>query len=66
MAFNIRTLVAFVSSVMTLNSGDVILTGTPPGVGLLSEGDRVEITIEGIGTLVNIVANEREVQFNGI
>ena len=66
MSFNIRTLIAFVSSVMTLNPGDVILTGTPPGVGLLSPNDRVEITIEGIGTLINFVAKEPEVQFDPV
>jgi 2-keto-4-pentenoate hydratase/2-oxohepta-3-ene-1,7-dioic acid hydratase in catechol pathway len=41
---------------MTLAPGDVILTGTPAGVGPLEEGDTVEITIEGIGALRNPVA----------
>jgi 2-keto-4-pentenoate hydratase/2-oxohepta-3-ene-1,7-dioic acid hydratase in catechol pathway len=41
---------------MTLESGDVIATGTPPGVGQLQKGDSVEVQIEGIGTLKNSVA----------
>ena len=41
---------------MTLNPGDVILTGTPSGVGPLSTGDKVAIEIEGIGKLENNVA----------
>ena len=53
MIFPVETLVAFISSVMTLNIGDVILTGTPAGVGVLKSGDTIEIEIEGIGTLIN-------------
>jgi 2-keto-4-pentenoate hydratase/2-oxohepta-3-ene-1,7-dioic acid hydratase in catechol pathway len=49
-------LIEFLSSVMTLLPGDVILTGTPAGVGPLSAGDTVEVEIEGIGTLRNVVA----------
>jgi 2-keto-4-pentenoate hydratase/2-oxohepta-3-ene-1,7-dioic acid hydratase in catechol pathway len=49
-------LVAFISRVMTLFPGDVIATGTPAGIGPLVAGDRVEIAIEGIGTLSNPVA----------
>lgn len=56
MIFPVNHLIAFVSSVMTLNVGDVILTGTPAGVGVLSVGDSVEIEIEGIGILTNQVA----------
>lgn len=56
MVFNVRQLVAFISSVMTLVPGDVILTGTPAGVGLLTPGDVIEVTIEGIGTLRNPVS----------
>ncbi|PRX48297.1 2-keto-4-pentenoate hydratase/2-oxohepta-3-ene-1,7-dioic acid hydratase in catechol pathway [Prauserella shujinwangii] len=48
-------LVEFVSAVMTLLPGDVILTGTPEGVGPIQEGQQVSITIEGIGTLTNPV-----------
>ena len=54
--FDIPTLVAHVSSVMTLLPGDVILTGTPEGVGPMEVGDEVEVSIAGIGTLVNKVA----------
>ncbi|HEY0144116.1 MAG TPA: fumarylacetoacetate hydrolase family protein [Thermoanaerobaculia bacterium] len=49
-------LVEFISSIMTLMPGDVILTGTPSGVGPLNGGDVVEVEIEGIGTLRNRVA----------
>src|SRR5207248_9338327 len=48
-------LVEFVSGVMTLLPGDVILTGTPEGVGPITGGQQVSITIEGIGTLTNPV-----------
>lgn len=51
----VRELVSFVSSVFTLLPGDVILTGTPAGVGPLHPGDRVSVTIEGLGTLSNPV-----------
>jgi 2-keto-4-pentenoate hydratase/2-oxohepta-3-ene-1,7-dioic acid hydratase in catechol pathway len=54
--FDIPTLIAHVSSVMTLLPGDVILTGTPEGVGPMSVGDEVEVSIAGIGTLTNKVA----------
>jgi 2-keto-4-pentenoate hydratase/2-oxohepta-3-ene-1,7-dioic acid hydratase in catechol pathway len=54
--FDIPTLIAHVSSVMTLLPGDVILTGTPEGVGPMQVGDEVEVSIAGIGTLVNKVA----------
>ncbi len=53
MLFSVPQVVAFVSSVMTLWPGDVILTGTPAGVGLLADGDVVEVEIEGIGVLKN-------------
>ncbi len=48
-------LVSYLSNVMTLMPGDIILTGTPSGVGPLEKGDTVEITVEGIGTLKNTV-----------
>ncbi|MFC7495812.1 MULTISPECIES: fumarylacetoacetate hydrolase family protein [unclassified Nocardioides] len=54
--FDIPTLVAHVSSVMTLLPGDVILTGTPEGVGPMNIGDEVEVSIAGLGTLTNKVA----------
>ena len=55
MVFGVAELVSFVSSVMTLLPGDVILTGTPSGVGPVRPGDRMEVEIEGIGVLVNPV-----------
>jgi 2-keto-4-pentenoate hydratase/2-oxohepta-3-ene-1,7-dioic acid hydratase in catechol pathway len=59
MIFTIRQLIAFVSSVMTLLPGDVLMTGTPAGVSRLLPGDTVEITIEGLGTLINpVVASQ--------
>jgi 2-keto-4-pentenoate hydratase/2-oxohepta-3-ene-1,7-dioic acid hydratase in catechol pathway len=55
MIFDVPTLVAYVSSVMTLLPGDVILTGTPEGVGPMQVGDEVEVSISGIGNLTNPV-----------
>jgi 2-keto-4-pentenoate hydratase/2-oxohepta-3-ene-1,7-dioic acid hydratase in catechol pathway len=49
----IEELVAFITEAMTLLPGDVILTGTPAGVGPMNEGDLVSVSIEGIGTLRN-------------
>ena len=55
----IAELVSFVSSFTTLLPGDVILTGTPEGVGRIEPGDVVDVQIEGIGTLTNpVVAAE--------
>ena len=54
--FGVPKLVEFISGIMTLEPGDVIATGTPPGVGPLQKGDVVEVEIEGIGTLRNSVA----------
>ncbi len=51
-------LVSFVSSVMTLEPGDVISMGTPQGVNQLKDGDTIEIRIGGIGSLVNTVCAE--------
>lgn len=56
MIFKPDFLIEFITSVMTLCPGDVILTGTPAGVGPLNAGDDVEVEIEGIGTLRNHVA----------
>jgi 2-keto-4-pentenoate hydratase/2-oxohepta-3-ene-1,7-dioic acid hydratase in catechol pathway len=55
MVFGVAEIFAFISRVMTLLPGDVILTGTPAGVGPIVPGDRVEVTIERIGTLANPV-----------
>lgn len=53
--FNCFQLVSFVSTNMTLLPGDVILTGTPSGVGPISSGDRLEVRIQGLAPLVNTV-----------
>jgi 2-keto-4-pentenoate hydratase/2-oxohepta-3-ene-1,7-dioic acid hydratase in catechol pathway len=53
--YGVAALIAYVSQVMTLLPGDVLLTGTPPGAGPLTDGDEVSVTIEGIGTLTNRV-----------
>lgn len=65
LVFGVRALVAHASSVFTLEPGDLILTGTPAGVGYfrkppvaLAPGDEVEVEIEGIGVLANPVAAE--------
>jgi 2-keto-4-pentenoate hydratase/2-oxohepta-3-ene-1,7-dioic acid hydratase in catechol pathway len=55
MVFGVGELVAYVSAIMTLLPGDVILTGTPAGVGPMVAGDTVEVEVEGIGHLVNPV-----------
>jgi 2-keto-4-pentenoate hydratase/2-oxohepta-3-ene-1,7-dioic acid hydratase in catechol pathway len=55
MIHDVRAQIAFVSAVMTLLPGDVILTGTPAGVGPIVAGDTVSVEIEGIGTLTNPV-----------
>lgn len=56
--FGVNYLVSFISKIMTLNPGDVILSGTPSGIGPMSPGDRVEIEVEGIGILENTVIKE--------
>jgi 2-keto-4-pentenoate hydratase/2-oxohepta-3-ene-1,7-dioic acid hydratase in catechol pathway len=53
--FDIPTLIAYTTSVMTLLPGDVILTGTPEGVGPMQPGDEVEVSIGGLGALTNTV-----------
>lgn len=55
MVFNVGTLIAYISSVMTLEPGDLIFTGTPAGVGELKNGDVVDVEIEGLGKLSNPV-----------
>jgi 2-keto-4-pentenoate hydratase/2-oxohepta-3-ene-1,7-dioic acid hydratase in catechol pathway len=55
MAFSIPALLAYVTSVMTLEPGDVLATGTPAGVGPLHPGDVVEVEVVGVGTLSNPV-----------
>lgn len=53
--FNCYTLVSFISTNLTLLPGDVILTGTPSGVGPIESGDRLEVRIQGLAPLVNTV-----------
>lgn len=55
MVFNVGTLIAYISSVMTLEPGDLIFTGTPAGVGELKNSDEVVVEIEGLGVLKNPV-----------
>jgi 2-keto-4-pentenoate hydratase/2-oxohepta-3-ene-1,7-dioic acid hydratase in catechol pathway len=59
MVFDVPTLVSYISEAFTLLPGDVILTGTPAGVGPMDVGDTVSVTIEGIGTLTNKVVAAR-------
>ena len=53
--FPIDFLLRYITAAMTLLPGDLILTGTPAGVGLMQAGDQVSITVEGVGTLTNPV-----------
>jgi 2-keto-4-pentenoate hydratase/2-oxohepta-3-ene-1,7-dioic acid hydratase in catechol pathway len=55
MVFDVPFLVSYVSQAFTLLPGDVILTGTPAGVGLVDEGDRIEVEVEGIGVLPTVL-----------
>ena len=55
MVFGVATLIEYITDFMTLLPGDVLLTGTPEGVGTLSDGDVVEVEVEGVGVLRNEV-----------
>ncbi|MEP0773551.1 MAG: fumarylacetoacetate hydrolase family protein [Acidobacteriota bacterium] len=59
MIFPVAEVISFISSIMTLHPGDLITTGTPPGVGRLAHGDTVEVQISGIGTLTHGVVGLR-------
>ena len=59
MAWGLAELVAYASGIMTLEPGDVLLSGTPAGVGPLAAGDTVEVEIPGLGVLANPVEAER-------
>lgn len=59
MIFTPYELFSFISGIMTLKAGDVIITGTPPGVGEVNPGDDLEVEIEGIGILRNHVAGRK-------
>jgi 2-keto-4-pentenoate hydratase/2-oxohepta-3-ene-1,7-dioic acid hydratase in catechol pathway len=54
--FNVPFLVSYLSSIMTLLPGDIILTGTPGGISGMQKGDQVEIIIEGLPPLVNVIS----------
>ena len=58
MVFNVGVLIAYISSIMTLEPGDLIFTGTPAGVGELKDGDEVSVEIEGLGMIKNKVKAE--------
>jgi 2-keto-4-pentenoate hydratase/2-oxohepta-3-ene-1,7-dioic acid hydratase in catechol pathway len=58
MVFDIPTLVSYISSVMTLEAGDLVLTGTPGGVGTLSSGDVVEVEVVGVSRVSNPVTSD--------
>lgn len=55
MVFGVATIIEFITEFMTLLPGDVIMTGTPEGVGKLELGDKVEVEVDGIGALMNPV-----------
>jgi 2-keto-4-pentenoate hydratase/2-oxohepta-3-ene-1,7-dioic acid hydratase in catechol pathway len=57
MIFDVPTVIAYITSFMTLLPGDVVLTGTPAGVGPMAAGDDISVTVEGIGTLTNRVVS---------
>jgi 2-keto-4-pentenoate hydratase/2-oxohepta-3-ene-1,7-dioic acid hydratase in catechol pathway len=63
--FDVPTLISYISRVMTLLPGDVVLTGTPSGVGPIAPGQRVEVSIEGLGTLTNTVSGADTVSTSG-
>ena len=55
MVFSVAEIIAYASAAFTLLPGDVVLTGTPAGVGQVDEGDRIEVEVEGIGTLATVL-----------
>src|SRR4051794_27175612 len=63
--FDVPTLISYISRIMTLLPGDVVLTGTPSGVGPIRPGQRVECTIEGLGTLTSSVTAAENVSTAG-
>jgi 2-keto-4-pentenoate hydratase/2-oxohepta-3-ene-1,7-dioic acid hydratase in catechol pathway len=66
MVFSIAQLIAYTSSIMTLEPGDILFTGTPAGVGPLEAGNVVEVTVEGIGALRNpVVAEDTQRRISG-
>ncbi|MGZ4644318.1 MAG: fumarylacetoacetate hydrolase family protein, partial [Blastococcus sp.] len=63
--FDVPTLISYISQIMTLLPGDVVLTGTPSGVGPIRAGQRVDVTIQGLGTLSNSVTDADAVSTAG-
>jgi 2-keto-4-pentenoate hydratase/2-oxohepta-3-ene-1,7-dioic acid hydratase in catechol pathway len=60
LVFDVAHLVSYISQAITLRPGDVIITGTPQGIGPMVPGDVVEVEIEGIGVLQNPVVAEAD------
>ena len=58
MIFSPQEIISYISQTMTLNPGDIIATGTPPGVGEMKANSTVEVVIEDIGTLKNYLVDE--------
>ena len=56
MIFNIPYLISYISSAMTLLPGDLLSTGTPSGIAPMKSGDKIEVRVEGIGSLTNVMA----------
>ncbi|MCK4462436.1 MAG: fumarylacetoacetate hydrolase family protein, partial [candidate division Zixibacteria bacterium] len=56
MIFDVPFLVSYVSSIMTLYPGDLISTGTPAGIAPMKPGDKIEVCVENVGSLVNYMA----------
>jgi len=66
MIFPPARLISFISGVMTLLPGDVILTGTPAGIGPLADGDEVSVEIDHVGLLLNPVISEGPADPNSV
>ncbi len=60
MVTSVAELIAYISQIMTLEPGDLILTGTPAGVGPIIAGDRVTVTVEGVGAMTNPVVDRSD------
>ncbi len=65
MVFDVASLISIISEAMTIEAGDVIVSGTPSGIGgartprlLMKAGDVCEVSVEGIGTLRNVIVDE--------
>jgi 2-keto-4-pentenoate hydratase/2-oxohepta-3-ene-1,7-dioic acid hydratase in catechol pathway len=57
--FSVRQLLCYITAAITLEAGDLVLTGTPSGIGPLAPGDQVAVTSPGLGTLINSVASQK-------